>query len=53
MLRTDVGDGEIRVIQAKTRKPPWIPLHKDLAAIRAEIAEAAKPAQTPRHQSSM
>jgi len=48
MLKADVHDGEIKVLQDKTRKPLWIPLHKDLKAIQVEMTEAAKRAETPR-----
>jgi integrase len=48
MLKADVHDGEVRVVQEKTRKPLWIPLHRDLRAVQAEMAAATRTAQTPR-----
>jgi integrase len=42
MLKSDVRDGEIRVIQDKTRKPLWIPLHRDLRAIQDKMRETVK-----------
>jgi integrase len=45
MKRSDLRDGEIRVVQEKTRKPLWIPLHSDLKAIQAEMFEAIKEAR--------
>lgn len=37
MKKLVVRDGEIRVIQEKTRKPLWIPLHRDLKVIQGEM----------------
>ena len=46
MLKTDVVDGEIRVIQEKTRKPLWIPLHRDLQSVQVQMRQAAQELQT-------
>jgi integrase len=48
MLKSDIGDGEIRVIQEKTRKPLWIPLHRDLRAVQATMREETVGADMPR-----
>jgi hypothetical protein len=37
MLKGHVRDGEIRVVQEKTGKPLWIPLHRDLRAVQEEM----------------
>jgi integrase len=42
MRKADVRGDEIRVIQEKTRKPLWIPLHRDLRAIQDEMRETIK-----------
>jgi len=42
MRKADVRDGEIRVKQAKTNKPLWIPLHRDLRSIQDEMRETLK-----------
>lgn len=48
MLKSDVKDGEIKVIQDKTGKQLWIPMHRDLNAVLEDIRAAAKTAKTPR-----
>ena len=37
MMRSHVHGGEVRVIQEKTRKELWIPLHRDLRAVQEQM----------------
>jgi integrase len=37
MMRSHVHAGEVRVIQEKTRKELWIPLHRDLRAVHEQM----------------
>jgi len=41
MLKSHVAGGEIRVLQKKTRKALWIPLHRDLTTVQATMPRAA------------
>jgi hypothetical protein len=37
MMRSHVHGGEVRVIQEKTRKALWIPLHRDLRIVQEDM----------------
>jgi hypothetical protein len=41
MLKSHVAAGEIRVLQEKTRKALWIPLHRDLMKVQAEMPRSS------------
>jgi integrase len=51
MLKGDVRDGRIRVLQDKTGKELWIPIHRDLQTVLEDMGQPqGKPQRPPRRR---